>query len=39
MDEREELRKLIGQLVAKIEGTKALRMIYRFVNDLFCAGF
>lgn len=38
MDERDELRRLIGQLVAKIGDTKALRMIYRFVNDLFCEG-
>ena len=36
MEDRDELRALIAALVDKIDDTKALRRIYRFINDLFC---
>lgn len=36
MENRDELRGLIVALVDKIDDTKALRKIYRFINDLFC---
>ena len=36
MDDLRELRGLIATLVDKIDDTKALRRIYRFINDLFC---
>jgi hypothetical protein len=38
MENRDELRALIAALVDKIDDTKALRRIYRFINDLFCGG-
>ena len=36
MENRDELRGLIAALVDKIDDTKALRKIYRFINDLYC---
>lgn len=36
MENRDELRALITALVDKIDDTKALRRIYRFINDLYC---
>lgn len=36
MENQDELRALIAALVDKIDDTKALRKIYRFINDMFC---
>ena len=36
MNNQEELRMLINELLNKIEDERVLRAIYRFVNDIFC---
>ena len=36
MDKRDELRKLINDLIAKIDDERLLRAIYRLANDLYC---
>ena len=36
MEKKNELRACIAALINRIDDEKALRIIYRFINDLFC---